>query len=571
MKIALIVCGQMRNIDMCIKTWEDYLFPFYDCDVYVATQDANAVKGRIYVTPIVVNQYIFQPIKYDIEKKLKELFGIKLKAFNIRTGMYDKYISDQGSDFVLKNSLGWSENFKDMTIALELAEKSNITYDIYIKIRPDICLCKPFFKIDKIIENSIYVNDKHDNYIWDAVFAMDHMMATKMKDFYSYYCNETISGITKCFSNWDCTMNAEDKILHYLNLQNANIINMGDVGYPITWLIGDFKNENSIFLRYKNFTLKWQSLLKEYSDKHTPCYFDICNAHVNIETLSITNEIKKYKVAILICGQMRDYKFCMQSINEYICKYYDCDIYVVTQDSISIKSRLGHGYLNQYLVNKVSMNDMTETKEYFKNMFKDNLKEFHVRNTYKSLISNQDTDMKLHNIWGWTEQFKDTNMALNKALNSGITYDLFIKVRPDIIVSRPFNITSSIKQNTFYIAGKINPNCINATCPEVIYGMDRTAASNMLDFYSFYMSYLDKFVEWNISYNTEIKLLEFLILKNINYVNIKTEAYPIQWLVSDERDNSIIKRHNTLHSLWKKHVEEYMKNFRQVIFDVILQ
>ena len=567
MKVALIVCGQMRNIDMCVDTWKEYLFPYYDCDIFVATQDVNAIKGRIYIQPIVVNQYVFQPIKYDIEDKLTKIFAdcgtSSLKKINIRRKMYEKSINEQGSDFILKNSLGWAENFHDMKIALEMAGPS---YNLYIKIRPDITLCKPFYNIVKPDKNTIYVNDKRDNFVWDAVFAMDKNMAKSMSLFYDYYCAETHEGIKSCFDAWDCKLNAEDKLLNYINKYEANIVNMGEVGYPITWLVGDLKNRFNWINRSSNFTDSWKRILHTFADKHISCYFDICATNTivnNIIPFDYTQVDIKYKpkVALLICGQLRDYKLCIQSILEQICLYYDYDIYVSTQDSISIKPRLGRGLFNQYMVNKIS--DTQEIKNYFNQLFGDHVKAFHIRETYDKLIADQQSDLTFNKIRAWTGQFEDIQIAIQLALDSNIQYEYFVKVRPDVIITKPFIIENKSNENSIYVAGRIQN-----TCPEVIYAMDRIAALHMLKWNEWYNS---KIVTdtWQSSYNTEYKLYEFIRDNNMNIVSIKSDAYPLHWMISDIYNKDRKRRHKELSPKWSIAVEQYIENFRQVIFDLI--
>jgi hypothetical protein len=554
MKVALLVCGQMRNITMCVKNWEEYLFPYYDCDIYVATQDANSIKGRICVNPIVVNQYVFQPVTYNIEKQLLELFGVKLKNVNNRRGKYKEYIQNQQEDFILKNALGWAENFLDMKIALNMLTKN---YPLIIKIRPDICLCKPFFNIENPEYNSIYVNDKRENFVWDAVFAMDTKLAKKMGSFYDYYISRANRSLSNCFKDWDGNLNAESLLLNFLKENNANIINMGDVGYPITWLIGDIKNNFEWSKRQLKFNNKWKNIINEYTNKYISCYFDICNANAKLPFyLSFKNiKNKKYKIALIICGQSRYYKFCLQNIKEYIWDLYDCDVYVVTQDCISIKPRLGKGLGNQYLITKYN-----PEQEYYENLFGDTLKYFHIRKTYDNIIKHQKSNFCLENYFGWLDQFDDLKLCLEKSLEN--QYDFFIKVRPDILLTKNLVLNfEKLVNNKMLLT-----NTSYKSCSEILYVMNSKHAKLMIDFGSYYLSNL--LITPTLS--TEEQLANYLNINNIFREKLYCDAYSLQWLVSDIRNNEFKKRHVNLSANWTKLALEYINNFRQVIFDITI-
>lgn len=542
----------MRNIDLCIQTWYEYLFTTYkNADIFVATQDANAFKGRIYSDPVVVNQYVFHPINYDIENKFVCLFGARVKGIYVRRNMYEEYTKNQRTDLILDKSLGWAENFLDMKYALDMAGDR---YDLYIKIRPDICLCKPFFKIDSVQPNAFYVNDKRERFLWDAVFAMDKKMALSMKGFYDHYVNMSKDGLDKCFDGWNCKYNAEEVLLHYVKSKNANIINMGEVGYPITWLIGDIKNNLYWSKRHMNFNEKWKKRISDYSNKHIPCTFDFCNANPilpPLPSLPSTLHSSQYKVALLICGQLRDFEICLPSILENIIPYYKCDVFIVTQDCNSIKPRLGKGLVNQYVVTVCP----TQEDKLHK-LFGNSLRSIQVRNTYKDLSNDQNEQLIFKKKYGWAEHFRDVQLAIETATNSKTSYDFYIKVRPDIIFSKPLIITHSPIPNNFYTL-----SYTSSSISETVYVMDQNMATCMTGFYDWYTQHC-------AGAPTETKLYEYLKLHNARLMRLKTDAFPMNWLISDIMNREQKPRHKSLPSEWMNVVESYAKNFKPTIFDL---
>jgi hypothetical protein len=511
-RAAIILCGQIRNLDFCVQTMHEYLFPYYHSDIFCATQDCNCIKPRIYTGNCIVNQYIFFPINYNINNFLNDLFKTRLKKTNIRSGVYTNAVKNISNDLVLSNNIGWADNFKEMQMALDMAfdyeKEHNFKYDIFIKLRPDICFCKPFNNIpDKLPDNSIYVNNKDNRFIWDAVFAMDPLMAKYLRNFYDYYINIAKKGLENCFE-WKCNLNAEEQLLHFINLQNSTIIDLGDVGYPFTWLIGDIKNNLYWTLRHKKFNLYWQNKFINYATKCTSCYFDIRkNIPLNINYNMPKNSKTNKKIALLISGQLRDFEFCFQSIVEFILPHYEYDIYISTQDAICIKPRLGCGIYNQYIVLKSNYNQFVKTANY------------NIRSTYDDYIKDQKSNLCFNTINGPDEIKKDIKNNINMAMKSDIKYDLYLHIRADVLIGRHIN---KIKENS--VLGE-----------NLMIAMDYENA---------------------------------LLYPNCKLNNINDfVAYPLKWLISD-LNSSNKKRHLEYGRKWSLKIEQYAKDFHQCIFDL---
>lgn len=277
------MCGQLRDIDFCIESFkENIISKFKDCDIFISTQDVNSIKPRI-DTSAIVNQYIFIPITYDINKKITHHLGNRLKFLNIRK-MYKTYIENQSEDLLLKNFIGWMENFKDFNIcldaALEYEKKNNIKYDLFIKTRPDIIYCKPFdLSIDDIKVKTLYTYDKNDKFIWDAVFGMDYDCALELRKFYDFYSQYSEAYI-KHLKDWKHEYNTEDFLYLFCKVNKINIIDIKTIGYPLSWLIGDLKNNLtpgtlSYPRRYLNLNKEWVKKISHYTNQCKTILFDI--------------------------------------------------------------------------------------------------------------------------------------------------------------------------------------------------------------------------------------------------------------------------------------------------------
>lgn len=554
MRVAVIVCGQMRSIETAIETWNEYLFSVYpDADVFVSTQDVNAVKGRIYTFPMVANQYVFQPIKYDIEEKLRRSLGARLKKVVVRRGLYHYYVSNQRSDFVLGNSLGWAENFRDMQIALEMAGSK---YDLYIKIRPDICLCNPFYKApDPVPENTMYVASRKRGFLWDAVFAMDRKMAHHILEFYDYYNSVARRGVDKSFGEWDYRLNAEEKLLEFANSKMATIVDMQKVGYPLTWLIGDIKNAYHDSLRHLDFSVAWKQKLQAIADRHESTTFDLCDATCSYpEMPKYVPDASKPKAALLICGMIKHARFCLPWIVENIASFYNCDVYVATQDCACVKPRKGTAKTGQYLVARVPLMRPT-----FVEAFGSALKGYHVRNTYDHKIANQGRDLVLDARSPWRDQYADVSKAFSMALESGDRYDLYIRVRPDSMLARPFNISyCPIERNSYFTEFS------NEDCDTDAFAVDHVVAQSIA-----------KFNEWYSELDIEAqekpgaRMREWLSKANARMIRVKNESISVEAMISDLRNEAKPPRHLRLEKKWSDAVSAHASKFRKTIFDLV--
>jgi hypothetical protein len=287
MRIAILMCGQLRDIDFTIDSFKEYISsvstdPNVIIDVFIATQDMNCIKPRIDSGTgyQIVNQYIVLPIKYDISEKMHKLLGKCVKGVNVRS-LYEQYSKDQESDLILKKTLGWAENFKDLSIAIDMALdyqiSENVKYDIFIKTRPDLIYCRPL-NLESILDtpNTMYIYDKNDRFIWDTIFYMDQQCVQHMKEYYDFYMKFMNPIYKDKVTRWEHVYNCEDHLFLFAKLRKIQTIDIGKLGYPLSWLIADIKNNNPENKRYQDITNK--KMLKkvlDYTSKSYTVVFDI--------------------------------------------------------------------------------------------------------------------------------------------------------------------------------------------------------------------------------------------------------------------------------------------------------
>lgn len=284
MRIAVLMCGQLRSLEFCQESLEEYILskPKHTFDIYICTQDCNSIKPRI-DTGTVVNQYIIVPLKNvtNTTRYLRSTFKSNLKYLNIRE-TYRGYIANQSEDLILQDRIGWMENFRELQICLEEMSRyeveNHFQYDFVIKTRPDILYCCDMNIPESISPNTLYSYDLNDKFIWDTVFGLDREAATKMIKFYDFYSKYSTL-FKKKTKEWCTEYNTEDHLHLFCKINLITVKDIGNIGYPLSWLIGDVRNcqarQGHQFSRYMTLSNKWQKKLHTYLEKCKPTIFDI--------------------------------------------------------------------------------------------------------------------------------------------------------------------------------------------------------------------------------------------------------------------------------------------------------
>lgn len=282
MKIALLMCGQLRSLDFCIESLEEYILsnPNHTYDIYICTQDCNCIKPRI-DTGAVVNQYIVVPLTHNITGNLKSRFKTQLKFVKVRQ-TYKDYIVNQSNELILQDRIGWMDNFKELQICLEemfkYEQENQIQYEFVIKTRPDILYCCKMNIPEKVAPNTMYTYDVNNTFIWDTVFGLDIEGARNMMKFYEFYSKYSTLFMKKT-KEWRSEYNTEDHLYLFCKINKINVNDIGDIGFPLSWIIGDLKNcqANSLhnFKRHMKFSQKWKKKIFNYVSKCRQTVFDI--------------------------------------------------------------------------------------------------------------------------------------------------------------------------------------------------------------------------------------------------------------------------------------------------------
>jgi hypothetical protein len=165
MKIALLLTGQLRTVNLLKNLFFNTIISKYDTDVFLSintdNKSQNTFKNNTLTTNLeTINEIIsfFKPIKYFIsdnfEPELNRLLKTENKKFVIKhIGIYAQYYIVHKAYQILK----------------EYIEESKVEYDLIIRLRFDQFIFPEnhllFEKLDKKGNNDIIYNDNNINII----------------------------------------------------------------------------------------------------------------------------------------------------------------------------------------------------------------------------------------------------------------------------------------------------------------------------------------------------------------------------------------------------------------------
>jgi hypothetical protein len=272
------------------------------------------------------------------------------------------------------------------------------------------------------------------------------------------------------------------------------------------------------------------------------------------------------KVAVLLCGQLRNIEFCIDSLLEHLIQpnqeSTEFHFFIATQDCVSIKPRLSAGLINQYFVYPIDANSSCQLYQK-----KVNVCNIHVRECYQTVLANQLPNMQLKMV-GWTETFLDLKLAIEMAFayetKNNVKYDLFIRTRPDFLYSKPcicYQLPTSTCAKSF---------------SDCFFIMDRECSRKLCGFYDYYSTLLtqakmqefQKLGTWDPSFICEVQLDQFLAMHKINIIHqdIQDQGMPLSWLVAHVKNQQPIP----LSEHWQQKLMEFVNQLVPCTFDVPL-
>lgn len=289
-----------------------------------------------------------------------------------------------------------------------------------------------------------------------------------------------------------------------------------------------------------------------------------------LECEEFQSQLKPCKiVALLMAGQVRNVDICASALLEFVIGSNpdtEFHLFVATQDSVCIKPRLGHGKTNQYIV--IQKNPLEELNKHFNQNL---IKKIQVRNTYNTLIQNQNEDLTFKEHIGWAEAFLDLSIAIKicqeYSRQNAIEYDCFIRVRPDLLFTCPIKLyvlPSNVmrhSQNGFSVSEMF--------FQDAFFICDKICCDKLKDFYDYYIEITkNNITTWDHEKNMERVLPQYLVNNKIDIIHDKIAncALPIGWLIADLKKNN-----NYLHLfplIWQNKLLEFNNHLCACVFDI---
>ena len=151
------------------------------------------------------------------------------------------------------------------------------------------------------------------------------------------------------------------------------------------------------------------------------------------------------KVAICMSGLVRTFKSCYQSYLDNIINLYDCDLFAFVSNDANIAD-MDLIKWNEKVV--IDPDPVLDEKDYFQI---------------------KDRRTKFYSIQGWLQQLwkiqKCHDLMLNYQINHNIRYDLVIRCRPDLLITRKIDDLTTLDTRFIYTPiwppnfDKIVPKC----------------------------------------------------------------------------------------------------------------
>jgi len=260
-KACILICGQVRQLDLCVKNWKEYL-DFKNSDVFVSIQDSVCSKNtHIYKTDqIEPPRYLIQPVDTtQATKMFKSVFGFHLKYLHIRPN-FEKLVMEQNSSLQILTNGGWTDVFNDLNLVLREILTRAEQYDSFLYFRADVMFPKPV-QLYQMPQNTCSLPGT------DVCLQFDKLTANRMVDYYDYLIKEN--------AHLSTTKIAEDYMKEYIEMNNIGIIKQDwTIALPVSWLLSNLKVQD--FTRVGLFSKSWQITLQQRCDQLVECTFFVC-------------------------------------------------------------------------------------------------------------------------------------------------------------------------------------------------------------------------------------------------------------------------------------------------------
>ena len=262
MKMAILLCGHMRTYDKTIESWKKYIPNFDDIDIFIHTWDTiDRLTSGFYKTS---NKTYAVDIK-DITNIYKQK-DIIIEKQNLDS---TEFIWPNSTESIKGSFLYFESWYKANQLKQNYEKKHNFTYDLVIKLRPDIFLKEPLL-LNNINTNFVYVfgrlnNDFSTKYNYQLT-GKDFKLLNKQCSIIQYSAADTV--LISNSNNMDYIANIGTKIWWDYEKINQENIKKGKKyknrawGLKATHLI-DYLIDGNLNIKLTEFyyPIQWDKLL----------------------------------------------------------------------------------------------------------------------------------------------------------------------------------------------------------------------------------------------------------------------------------------------------------------------
>ena len=228
MKIALVFCGQPRNIsEKLYKLFHTHILSKYDVDVYAHFWYDDTQQNPIGVThaPWVKNEWL--TIRPDLKKIFQDLYNPKKVVWDTPLSHTDKSYTHAHYSGAGYNILSY---YTSIRRAFELIDNLH-QYEYIVHTRPDISLYR--FPNLHTGSRQLYLCRKYLKARGHSSNGLDNTIWAVPREFAETVCSMVVGIETQYAAG--VIMNDEEMFYAYIDSQNLlNIVNEGMVLYELT-------------------------------------------------------------------------------------------------------------------------------------------------------------------------------------------------------------------------------------------------------------------------------------------------------------------------------------------------
>lgn len=220
MKIAFLITGHLRTIDKCQESFFKNVY-IENSDIFIHTWNTTDSKIKMW------HKYKFKG-KYDIEEKIKNIYKPKDFLIEKQDLSINTRLKKIGSNV---SNISHYYSFYSFCKCYELIKKTNINYDIIIKIRPDI-----LFKSKLPIKLNSEFNIACNRVEWDETVGNDW---TKMKaiDIIYYGSKNLFEKLYNYKDKFFEKINNQENYIFHSTFKELFDVNLLEYYYKKHWVI----------------------------------------------------------------------------------------------------------------------------------------------------------------------------------------------------------------------------------------------------------------------------------------------------------------------------------------------